>query len=654
MNPLRLLGAAAMALFLVNAVNGQTPTGRYNVRVYHDNDINLLASQNPMVQDDGKVVILSINLDPSGTDPLDEGEVLLVMCEVLVKHENGEGLLPALFSSGLYLGTQATYSATNINTYEITEGNGQNLDTDSGLIFDSHTKIGTFIRPEVFEQDRKFVNFYGKVGANIGEVLVKPGGCKLTAVRFTPILTNQGWKHGWWAPPPFSDDEPPEPGNTYTVTASLETAADVIYVCNLNPSGSDPLKAGDILIAFAEAEADYTGGSPTIQFETQLRLSPSGLRTPSHPDTDKPIGQCNNFSMKDDAREHRAAVKASAYQVQSGDVTNGLRWVKLVAWVPQDTDDVTVSKGKLSVIRLRHAQDDDKPLKLQRYDMQEYNAFHGNPLLDPMELLCDLEASGSSGAQVLFTQKLPNLTNGEILLALSEMEATNQDLNTVKVFNSRLMLSTQPNSNIAVSNITPANAVDIDDNDSMHHGFSTKAGMKVVSGLTTGDYHVNRTVWSNYDFDLNCAPGSCGGDPCDISCSECDQINQEYGRLAVLRFTPLAALCTGDVAPAGSPNGNVDVDDILVVMNGWGLCGTSLCWADVNDDGEVDVDDLLEVIAQWGMCGVPNSEGAPRTVTECYDRSRDLYPDTSSQSFADAYEACIESLCRQGLLENCD
>jgi trimeric autotransporter adhesin len=50
-------------------------------------------------------------------------------------------------------------------------------------------------------------------------------------------------------------------------------------------------------------------------------------------------------------------------------------------------------------------------------------------------------------------------------------------------------------------------------------------------------------------------------------------------------------------------NGIVDVDDLLAVINAWGLCRTpSRCAADIvpdEGDGIVDTDDLLEVINNW-------------------------------------------------------
>ena len=54
--------------------------------------------------------------------------------------------------------------------------------------------------------------------------------------------------------------------------------------------------------------------------------------------------------------------------------------------------------------------------------------------------------------------------------------------------------------------------------------------------------------------------------------------------------------CEGDV----TPNGRVDVSDLIVVLAQWGEVPPSL--ADINNDGFVDVQDLLIVLENWGDC----------------------------------------------------
>jgi hypothetical protein len=54
--------------------------------------------------------------------------------------------------------------------------------------------------------------------------------------------------------------------------------------------------------------------------------------------------------------------------------------------------------------------------------------------------------------------------------------------------------------------------------------------------------------------------------------------------------------CPADIAGG---DGNVNIDDLLVVINAWGATSGP---ADVNQSGLVDIDDLLAVINGWGAC----------------------------------------------------
>jgi hypothetical protein len=53
--------------------------------------------------------------------------------------------------------------------------------------------------------------------------------------------------------------------------------------------------------------------------------------------------------------------------------------------------------------------------------------------------------------------------------------------------------------------------------------------------------------------------------------------------------------CPGDI----NGDGYVNVTDLLVVIDAWGLTNSP---ADVNGDGIVDVSDLLDVVGNWGPC----------------------------------------------------
>ena len=57
-----------------------------------------------------------------------------------------------------------------------------------------------------------------------------------------------------------------------------------------------------------------------------------------------------------------------------------------------------------------------------------------------------------------------------------------------------------------------------------------------------------------------------------------------------------AGECEGDV----NEDGMIGVNDILAVIDSWGVCDG--CDADINQDGIVDVSDLLLIIGNWGPC----------------------------------------------------
>jgi subtilisin family serine protease len=80
-----------------------------------------------------------------------------------------------------------------------------------------------------------------------------------------------------------------------------------------------------------------------------------------------------------------------------------------------------------------------------------------------------------------------------------------------------------------------------------------------------------------------------------------------WGRLNMRAALEAAtAPCEGDA----NGSGTVDVDDLLAVITGWGICQAppAACPPDVfppgspPGNGVVDVDDLLSVITHWGVC----------------------------------------------------
>jgi hypothetical protein len=105
----------------------------------------------------------------------------------------------------------------------------------------------------------------------------------------------------------------------------------------------------------------------------------------------------------------------------------------------------------------------------------------------------------------------------------------------------------------------------------------------------------------------------------------------------------LEGSCPGDIAGNGDgPDGTVDVDDLLEVINNWGdnpstagdaapaPCG----------NGVIDVDDLLAIINNWGACGEPTD--APETVDDCFDLCEGL--STESEDWQKCMNVCLESI----------
>ena len=72
----------------------------------------------------------------------------------------------------------------------------------------------------------------------------------------------------------------------------------------------------------------------------------------------------------------------------------------------------------------------------------------------------------------------------------------------------------------------------------------------------------------------------------------CGSGNNEY--VATLTCDP----CFTDT----NNSGETDVDDLLVVINGWGSCANPPCASDLDFNNETNVDDLLYVVNNWGEC----------------------------------------------------
>jgi predicted outer membrane repeat protein len=75
--------------------------------------------------------------------------------------------------------------------------------------------------------------------------------------------------------------------------------------------------------------------------------------------------------------------------------------------------------------------------------------------------------------------------------------------------------------------------------------------------------------------------------------------DQIYGDWTDNGGNTIADVCPDQDCPDINGDGNVNVSDLLVVIDQWGLTNSP---ADLNLDGTVDVSDLLIVVGNWGPC----------------------------------------------------
>jgi hypothetical protein len=77
-----------------------------------------------------------------------------------------------------------------------------------------------------------------------------------------------------------------------------------------------------------------------------------------------------------------------------------------------------------------------------------------------------------------------------------------------------------------------------------------------------------------------------------------DTVNALYA-ISTIQLGPTAPSCPADL----NDDGNVDGNDLGLLLAAWGPCPTSgTCAADLNDDGNVDGNDLGLLLAAWGAC----------------------------------------------------
>ena len=118
-------------------------------------------------------------------------------------------------------------------------------------------------------------------------------------------------------------------------------------------------------------------------------------------------------------------------------------------------------------------------------------------------------------------------------------------------------------------------------------------------------------------------------------------------------------VCPGDA----NGDGTVNVNDLLVVINGWGTCPSSpaLCPGDLAPYGcgnnTVNVNDLLVVIDDWGCNALSNENpgatgGMPTSVQDCMEDCSLEY-EAYTAEWQDCVNKCVQGLCEAQIID-CD
>ncbi len=119
-----------------------------------------------------------------------------------------------------------------------------------------------------------------------------------------------------------------------------------------------------------------------------------------------------------------------------------------------------------------------------------------------------------------------------------------------------------------------------------------RVGHKLVSGTDVGcleqDPSKNTKSWDAYNSSILSTFGSLNTwKPCPGSAI----VTQNFATLAAVTCTRAADI---------DASGVINVNDLLAVINSWGVCTGLPCAGDVDNNGVVNVNDLLTVINNWG------------------------------------------------------
>jgi hypothetical protein len=120
-------------------------------------------------------------------------------------------------------------------------------------------------------------------------------------------------------------------------------------------------------------------------------------------------------------------------------------------------------------------------------------------------------------------------------------------------------------------------------------------------------------------------------------------------------FLRMCNYCPGDL----DENGIVNIDDLLLVINWWGVCVSDPdpCPGDANFDWLINIDDMLLVINHWGQScptGQLQDVGSLQSVQDCMDAATEAELVPHSEEWNNFTEKCIAGLCAAGILPDCD
>lgn len=120
-------------------------------------------------------------------------------------------------------------------------------------------------------------------------------------------------------------------------------------------------------------------------------------------------------------------------------------------------------------------------------------------------------------------------------------------------------------------------------------------GVILVNGATPQGATINGATTNTLTI-ANAQSGVVGSFDVIIT-NDCGSITSDQVMLTLNECPP----CPADVGPFGHSDGIVNIDDLLTIINNWGVSGNGEP-GDVNGDGIVNIDDLLAMVNEWGVC----------------------------------------------------